>query len=307
MIEQGFWKYEGTANDFVVVEGDDPSLDLDPEVVAQLCDRHRGVGADGVLLVTPGRGAAARMVVRNADGSRPEMCGNGLRCVALHVAARGTAVDGRGLLPIETDAGIKECLVERTSAGGDAVSAQVTVDMGLVRVGETTTLEGFAGFARALELIHADAGNPHAVTFDPLEGDELGVVGAHLQQSRQFPHGVNLEHVVVEPRAADGTLPVRVRVFERGVGYTLACGTGACAVAAVLVARKTAAVGSKIAVSLPGGVLTITIDEAGRASMKGPARRAFEGVVRLRARPFAVPSASASAVGAAIDSARGAR
>src|SRR3954462_13276030 len=87
MIEQGFWKYEGTANDFVVIEGDDPSLDLDPAVVAQLCDRHRGVGADGVLLITPSAmgagGAVARMVVRNADGSRPEMCGNGLRCVAL--------------------------------------------------------------------------------------------------------------------------------------------------------------------------------------------------------------------------------
>jgi diaminopimelate epimerase len=79
---------------------------------------------------------------------------------------------------------------------------------------------------------------------------------------------------------------VRVRVFERGVGYTLACGTGACAVAAVLVAQKVAAVGSKIAVSLPGGVLTITIDAEGRASMKGPARRVFSGVVLLRARPF---------------------
>jgi diaminopimelate epimerase len=300
MIEQAFWKYEGTANDFIVVEGDDASLDLDPAVVAHLCDRHRGVGADGVLLVTPpsvpreAGGAAARMVVRNADGSRPEMCGNGLRCVALHVAARGTAVDARGLLPIETDAGLKECLVERTQAGSDALAAHVTVDMGVIRVGDTLTLAEVTGLGRPLTVTRADAGNPHAITFDPLAGDELAHVGARLQNSREFPHGVNLEHVVVESRTSDGTLPVRVRVFERGVGYTMACGTGACAVAAVLVARKAAAVGSRIAVALPGGVLTITIDEQGRASMKGPARRAFEGIVRLRVRPFSTtPSGGA--------------
>jgi diaminopimelate epimerase len=277
-----FWKYEGTANDFLVVQGDSSTLDLDPAVVAALCDRHRGVGGDGVLLITPpgdearrAHDARARMVVRNADGSRPEMCGNGLRCVALHVAAR----DGLRSVVVETDAGPRAC--EITLASGDeAASARddapfggwVRIDMGLVRVLGDVRVEHRG---RAIELIAADAGNPHAIALADLSEAELDPLGAELQRSAPFPKGVNLERVTLDRDAAG--LLARVQVFERGVGRTLACGTGACAVAAVLVSRGTAPRGEEVRVELPGGILAIAIDEAGHALMRGPARRVFAG------------------------------
>lgn len=270
-----FWKFEGTANDFLVVEGGSPTLDLDPAVVAALCDRHRGVGGDGVLLITPSSsGAHARMVVRNADGSRPEMCGNGLRCVALHVAAR----DALRSFEIETDAGPRTCEVtlDGGAAGGsgedDALGGWVRIDMGVVRVvGDVTVShEG-----QELALVAADAGNPHAIALEGLAEAALDPLGAKLQRSEPFPKGVNLERVTLDHDEA-GPL-ARVQVFERGVGRTLACGTGACAVAAVLVDRGRAPRDVEVRVELPGGVLAIAIDGEGRARMRGPARRVFAG------------------------------
>ena len=271
-------KYEGTANDFVVLDVDDPSR-IDPELAARLCDRHRGVGADGVLFVTKGDdGADARMVVVNADGSRPEMCGNGLRCVALHVVERGGAPANentpglRGVpavieVAIDTDAGRKRCLVERRGEG----DALVTVDMGHIVVGDAV---GLRFGDRIVSARKADAGNPHAVTFDALSDDDLDALGADLQKGPVFPSGVNLERASLQ---RDGS--IRVDVFERGVGRTMACGTGACAVAAVAVERGMAKRGAPITIALAGGALEITLDDAGVARMRGPARRVFHAVV----------------------------
>ncbi|MFI5301225.1 MAG: diaminopimelate epimerase, partial [Polyangiales bacterium] len=227
-----FWKYEGTANDFVVVEGRDPTDDLDAAWVRAACDRNRGIGADGVVLITPSqqRDHDARMVIRNADGSRPEMCGNGLRCVALHLAWRRASTEGSrsGPFAIETDAGRRTASV----VGDDlSSSGEVTVDMGRVVVGPTRSIDvGGVTF----EVTAASAGNPHAVTFAPLDDRELDVIGAALQGSTQFPNGVNLERVSVAMPRTGPSLAARVDVFERGVGRTLACGTGACAAAAVI-------------------------------------------------------------------------
>jgi diaminopimelate epimerase len=269
-----FWKYEGTANDFLLVEAGSALDDLEPEVVAELCDRHRGVGGDGILLVVPAlaTGAHARMIVRNADGSRPEMCGNGLRCVALHLAAR----DGLRSFTVETDAGSRACEVELDPR--DELAGWVRIDMGVVRVVGDVRVE-HAG--RAYDLIAADAGNPHAIaltTLTALSDAELDPLGERLQHGEPFPRGVNLERVVLE-RDDAGPL-ARVDVFERGVGRTLACGTGACAVAATLVARGLAPRDAEVRVRLPGGVLSIAIDSDGRALMRGPARRVFDGTVR---------------------------
>ena len=269
-------KYEGTANDFLVLDVGDASA-IDARLAARLCDRHRGVGADGVLFVCDGDpGADARMVVINADGSRPEMCGNGLRCVALHVVerrARASWSSSSSAAPIDlvvdTDAGRKRCHVERVREG----EAEVTVDMGRIVVGEAVDLR--LG-DRHVEARKVDAGNPHAVTFDALSDEELDALGARLQASEEFPRGVNLERV----RAA-GEGALRVDVFERGVGRTLACGTGACAVAAVAIARGLAKIGAPLGITLGGGSLTITLDERGVASMRGPARRVFHAVVPL--------------------------
>lgn len=285
MTTVDFWKYEGTANDFILVETSDPNADLDPTTVAKLCDRHRGVGGDGVLLVAPSSdGGQARMVVRNADGSRPEMCGNGLRCVALHVATRRA---DPGVLVIETDAGTRTCRVDAVRSESGEADFYVTVDMGVVRVGETIRVPFHD---RTLELVSVDAGNPHAVSFEGLGDDDLDAVGAQLQLSEPFPNGVNLERVVQQPEIPGIGLTVGASVYERGVGRTMACGTGACAVAAALIARGAAKPGQKVVVVLPGGPLEIIIDEQGRASMRGRARRVFAGRITLAEASWAAQS-----------------
>ncbi|GAC1582245.1 MAG: diaminopimelate epimerase [Polyangiales bacterium] len=300
-----FWKYEGTANDFVLLEGEASAVDLDPREVARICDRHRGIGADGVLLVTAVKGgAAARMVVRNADGSRPEMCGNGLRCVALHVCTR---LGSASSITVETDSGPRLCKVTMGRDEEGLVDWFVTIDMGRVVVGETRRLR--VG-DRDLSVTEVDAGNPHAVTFDALEDDELDELGARLQTHELFPRGVNLERVRFpaamigdenptlrassnghrpqtvgksSPHAVPTAVPisVEVAVYERGVGRTLACGTGACAVAAALVTRKEAMINRPIEVVLEGGTLQITVDDAFGVSMRGGVRRVFAGRISL--------------------------
>jgi diaminopimelate epimerase len=247
-----FEKYEGLGNDFVVVEeGAWGAAGLDPILV---CDRHRGVGADGVLVLASPRteGADGAMIVWNADGSRPEMCGNGLRCVALAMARRGRP----GSLLIDTDDGPKRCVVE-----GDLV----TIEMGQVRLGGAVEIE-MGG--RTVRLERASLGNPHAVTFEPHPFEELA---PRLAVHEVFPQGANVEFV----RDVEGVL--EVRVWERGAGPTLACGTGACAVAAVACAAGRRRPGEPIAVRLPGGVLTILVREDGSVRMTGPARRVFAG------------------------------
>ena len=279
-----FWKYEGTANDFILVESDDAQADLDPATVAKLCDRHRGVGGDGVLLVTLGSGGGqARMIVRNADGSRPEMCGNGLRCVALHVATRRA---DPGVLTIETDAGPRTCRVDATRGENGEAEFYVTVDMGVIKVGDTVTIPFHE---RSVQLVTVDAGNPHAVSFDGLDDNDLDVLGAQLQLSEPFPQGVNLERVVMQGSLPGAAMTAGVSVFERGVGRTQACGTGACAVAAAMIERGLAKKGDKIVVVLPGGPLEIIIDENGRASMRGRARRVFAGRVAVAESAWLAP------------------
>jgi diaminopimelate epimerase len=249
-----FAKYEGLGNDFVVIDVE-RETDVPPSVATALCDRHYGVGADGVLLVLPPRHheCEARMRVVNADGSVPEMCGNGLRCVALHVARARDPV--AKAVHIDTDAGPRRCVVE---GGRDA--AIVTVDMGVVRVTGDLTID------------LGDAGNPHIVllgTFAPAEVDRLG---PRLAVHPAFPQGTNVEFA----RVAGGR--VDLVVWERGVGRTLACGTGACAAAAVACAKGIATPDTPVAVRLPGGPLDVTIASGGRATLRGPARRVFAGV-----------------------------
>jgi diaminopimelate epimerase len=256
-----FAKYEGTGNDFVVIDSaHDDAVSV--EDARSLCDRRRGVGADGVLLVLPPRtsGAAARMRVLNADGSIPEMCGNGLRCVALHVArARGVV---RGELAFDTDSGLRRCDVERS---GDA-EAMVTVDMGVVRVTGESEIDGVV-------FTLADAGNPHAVAFGRYDAADVARIGPRVATHASFPRGTNVE--LAEVGAAGGR--IALAVWERGVGITQACGTGACATVAAAIARGLVPRGEAVVVSVPGGELRVSIDAAGAAVMRGPARRVFEG------------------------------
>jgi diaminopimelate epimerase len=257
-----FWKYQGLGNDFVVVEGEPL---MGPERAVALCDRHRGIGADGVLSVLPARdGGAAYMHVYNPDGSVAAMCGNGVRCVARHLAeTRGLG----GEIVVETDAGARRCTVHRGPGG--AVES-ITVDMGQARV------EGGQQFdlgRERVETLRVSMGNPHAVTFEPGLAARAGTLGPAIEA--RVPGGVNVGFA--EPR--DGGLDLTV--WERGAGLTEACGTGACA-AAVAAVRSGRLDGTRpVEVRLPGGRLEVVVAGDLTVRMRGPAERVFEGETGL--------------------------
>jgi diaminopimelate epimerase len=256
-----FDKYEGLGNDFVVVERGEPFGAAD---ATRVCDRRFGIGADGVLVVAPPRSAGARatMIVENADGSRPEMCGNGLRCVALHLSRRDSADLSEYV--IDTDAGPRRARVER--AGDTAV---VQIDMG--RAERTAdlpvTFEGRDYVFRRISM-----GNPHAIAFDEMPAlDVVDRLGALV--CARVPGGTNVEFVnALGPRKFD------LVVWERGVGRTLACGTGAAATAAALCLAGRAPFGEPLEIRLPGGTLDVSVTEGSLdVRLRGPAHRVFTG------------------------------
>ncbi len=256
-----FGKYQGAGNDFIVVDaGADHAVPT--RLAVQLCDRRFGIGGDGVLLVLPSRSAAglARMKVINADGSIPEMCGNGLRCVALHLARKHRLSE----LHVDTDAGDKRCIVF------DGTEPRVRIEMGVVTVGGTVRIEGPT---HSYSFIRANAGNPHAVTFERATRDVVDVMGPFVEKHPQFPGGTNVEFA---ERTRDG---IDLLVWERGVGVTHACGTGACATVAVAVSQGLVARNEACSVRLPGGTLLVTIGDGGEATLEGPAVHVFSGGV----------------------------
>jgi diaminopimelate epimerase len=262
MAKLTFDKLEGLGNDFVLLEGGSISGDQ----ARQLCDRHLGIGADGVLLVLApsSRGARARMLVLNADGSRPEMCGNGLRCVALWLALRDAA--GAISYVVDTDAGPLLCQVER-----EGERALVQAELGRAEIfGEhRTSFEG-----RELDFLRVSTGNPHVVSFDAgLDLPAIDRLGPRI--SAEFPQGSNVELATqLGPRRFD------LVVWERGVGRTLACGTGAAATAVAAATSGRAPFGEPIEVRLPGGALEIQVaKETLAVTARGPARRVFSGEV----------------------------
>lgn len=257
-----FDKYEGLGNDFVVIDLP-PERAIGTDAAARLCDRHFGVGADGILLLTApvSPASAARMVVINADGSRPEMCGNGLRCVALHAARRAGAHTGRYL--IETDAGALACEVERQ---GDA--GRVRIELG--RASAEGSYDAAYG-QETLSFARISIGNPHAILFDS-HWDDAAIDRIGPLVSGGLPGGSNVEFV---RQPAPSSLDLVV--WERGVGRTLACGTGAAATVAAAALAGRAPYSEPVEVRLPGGALEITVTPALDVSLRGPARWVFSG------------------------------
>jgi len=279
-----FTKMHGTGNDFVVVEDLASEWDLTPDAVAWLCDRHFGIGADGVILVRPATTPDAHFYMHyfNADGSLAEMCGNGARCFAKYVVDHGLVPAEADSLVIETLGGLKPVSVRR-DAGGLLESA--TVDMGEPRFAPEeipTTLEGTHIYDCPVETpegaVHITAvnmGNPHVVIWvDDVDEAPVESVGPFLEHSELFPQGTNVEFAEL---VDDCT--IRARVWERGVGETLACGTGACAVtvAAVLSCRT----GRDAAIELPGGALDVRWHEDDRVYLTGSASVSFTGSLDL--------------------------
>jgi diaminopimelate epimerase len=258
-----FKKYEGLGNDFILLEHSAGSLAQD--AVRRLCDRHFGIGGDGVLLVGPPRtaGAAATMTILNADGSQPEMCGNGIRCVAIHLVAK-RARDAAELT-IDTDAGPLACKVER---GDVEVEIGELCDLGPVEI----TLEG-----RVHRFARMSAGNPHAVTFERYDAREIDVIGPAVAKASLFPEGTNVEFARLSDDGA-----IELVVWERGVGRTLACGTGAAATVGAACLARRRSYGEFVEVRLPGGSLGICVRQGTlAATMRGPARLVFEGEVTI--------------------------
>jgi diaminopimelate epimerase len=263
-----FEKWEGLGNDFVLVVAETAiarwgRAEPTAAQVRLLCDRRRGIGADGLLLVGGLDHGSLRMVVHNADGSRPEMCGNGLRCVVGFVATQRSLT--RGELVVQTDAGPRRCRFERTVDG----AFEAEVEMGAARLGPTTALEHRG---RSISFRRVYVGNPHAVTFEPCPDELVDEIGQALD--RATPGGCNVGFCRTTPAATR----LDLTVWERGVGRTLGCGTGACAAAAVAVSEGAAAAGQPLDVHLPGGALRITVAaESLEVRLEGPARRVFRG------------------------------
>ncbi|APR99243.1 diaminopimelate epimerase [Pajaroellobacter abortibovis] len=262
-----FQKYEGLGNDFILVyKGEEDEESWFINNAKSLCDRHYGIGADGILLLSPTtkRFCDVRMSVINADGSRAEMCGNGIRAVALHRSRVQENTDAP--LLIETDQGILTCQVEEVNE----MEGIVQVDMGPVQwEGEIPWT--FADRSFRLSLLRV--GNPHAVTFDPFLEQDYVAMGEQISQHPQFIEGTNVEWVTMRESTS-----MEVMIWERGVGLTLACGTGACAVAAAACEKGLAPWDIPLFLHLPGGILTIQMRSSDRhALMRGPVRHVYSG------------------------------
>ncbi len=271
-----FTKMHGAGNDYIYVDCFQQPAPEDPAGLARrLSDRHFGIGGDGLILIGPSSVADARMRIFNADGSEAEMCGNGIRCVAKYVYDHG--IVRKPTLSIETGAGV--LWVELEVAGGRV--RRVRVDMGepiLQAERIPTTLPGnpVVGVplhvsGQSLRVTCLSMGNPHCVVFvDRLSDDWVRQLGPQIEIDSHFPRRVNVEFVEVLSPAE-----VRMRVWERGSGETLACGTGACAacVAGVLAGRTA----RRIVAHLPGGDLELDWAPDNHVYLTGPAVEVFQG------------------------------
>ena len=257
-----FTKMHGLGNDYLYVFGEVP--DDIAALSVRLSDRHFGAGADGMIYISPSQTADFRMRIFNADGSEAKMCGNGIRCVGKYVYDKGYTDETH--LRIETLSGIKE--LELSVVGGKVKAASVQMGTATVQQDQTIRADG-----QTVTLTPVSVGNPHAVLFtDDAEHAPLETLGAKIERCPAFPDGVNVEFVQVLSPAA-----LRMRVWERGSGVTMACGTGSCASAAAAVRKGYCKSDTPIAVHLDGGTLHITVSASGQVTMTGPAETVYEG------------------------------
>lgn len=271
-----FAKYHGSGNDFVLIEDLQDRLVLSDGLVASICDRHLGVGADGMIRIAPSDRADFFMDYWNAEGDVAEMCGNGIRCLAKYVHDRG--LTAKTEVDVDTRDGVKRLALKVE----DGRVRSVRVDMGapgLERAqipmagppGERFVGQPFIAAGREYRGTAVSMGNPHLVLLGAgdLSTLDLPRVGPELEHHPDFPERTNVEFIRVED---DG---IQVRVWERGVGETLACGTGACAT--VVAANLLGLVGRQATVRFPGGELGVEWADDGHAYLDGPAIHVFDG------------------------------
>ncbi len=273
-----FLKMHGCGNDYVYVDGFEQELPSDPSALSiHISDRHRGVGSDGLILVVPSAdpGVDAEMLMFNADGSRGEMCGNGLLCVGKLLYDHGHV--RRDRLNVKTGAGVRELSLRLE--GGRVSHVRAGMGMPILAPAEIpVALEGERIVDRPLRAAGRDwlvtcvsMGNPHCVVpVVDLDAFPVGEVGAAIQSHPAFPRRTNVEFV-----EEIGPGVVRQRTFERGSGETLACGTGACAVGVAEQLRGRAA--GLLRVELKGGTLEVEVAPSGQVFLTGPAVHVFSG------------------------------
>jgi diaminopimelate epimerase len=255
-----FTKMHGVGNDFIVFDpGEIEGINL-PDLARRICNRHFGVGADGILVPASSEIADLKMVYLNSDGSPSEMCGNGLRCLARY--ARDFEIVENGSLTVETGAGVKKVVLHEDGSS--------RVDMGAPGFDSKVELHGFT-------FLRVSMGNPHAVAFlgseTEVEALDLGTVGAPVENNPLFPKGTNVEFAC--PRQGSRH-EVRMRIWERGAGETLASGSGSCATA--VAAIRSGLAESPVSVRMDGGTVEISWkSEEKPVYMKGPAEYVCEG------------------------------
>ena len=277
-----FSKMHGLGNDFVVIDAISQNVRLNPEKIRFIADRHFGIGCDQILLVEIPESSAVdfRYRIFNADGSEVENCGNGARCFARFV--RDRKLTGKKIIKVETAGGIIELNIQDDE--------QVIVNMGVPRLLPEQipfTGENKTGISRAvtyplsvagnlLQVSAVSMGNPHAVLLvDNVTTAEVGTLGPLIENHPQFPARVNAGFMQIISKDE-----INLRVYERGAGETLACGTGACA--AVVAGRLRGLLNDKVKVNLPGGSLRIEwLDESSPVMMTGPAEFVFHGQIKL--------------------------
>ncbi len=271
-----FTKMHGAGNDYVYVNCfEQVELGDVTELAKAISDRHFGVGGDGLVLICPSERAYARMVMYNADGSEAEMCGNAVRCVAKFVYDHGIAAKEE--LTIETGRGVLALQCSVVAGKVDRVRVNMAQPI-LESAKIPTTLPGdppvkvpLAVAGRTLEVTCVSMGNPHAVTFvDEVNDDWVLNIGPKVEIHEAFPRRINAEFIQVVSRSE-----VIMRVWERGSGETLACGTGACA--SVVAGVLAGLLDRKVLVRLTGGDLEIEWAETGEVYMTGPAAEVFSG------------------------------
>lgn len=275
-----FTKMHGLGNDYVYVNCFEEKIDNPPAVARFVSDRHFGIGSDGLIMINPSKTADFEMEMYNADGSRGEMCGNGIRCVAKYVYDYG--LTDKTQISVETLGGIKylDLTVE------DGKVSLVKVDMGkpeleadlipIIAEREQVIDEPIEVDGKEYHMTGVSMGNPHAVIYvDDVKGLDLEKIGPKFENHERFPKRINTEFVHCIDRQT-----VEMRVWERGSGETLACGTGACAVAVSSILNNLT--DTQVTVKLLGGDLQIEWDrEKDRVFMTGPATVVFDGVIDI--------------------------
>ena len=272
----------GTGNDYVLLDASGVEADWS-ELAKSMCDRHTGIGADGILLVLPSDKADVRMRMLNPDGSEAEMCGNGIRCLAKYALEHNIIENVRDILTIDTMAGVRslEPIWHKEKVESVRVSMgkpELRSEKVPVRLPEGITDGPVLNFplkidGTSLELTFVSMGNPHAVAFidSPVSEFPLLSIGPAVEHNEIFPNRVNFSIV----NASRNEHSVSARVWERGAGETMACGTGACAIAVAM--RLQGYKHKDVDITLPGGVVTVSWDGVNQVYLEGAATEVFEG------------------------------